>query len=491
MTEKQTNLSEKGSRCRICTGCGRCFGKKKMDAVSAFCVEEGISCESAAGSVAERRERERLCALEREKARRGGEVAAGQEDFLCVVDIGTTTVAMQLRSLQDGKVFDTFTCLNPQGKYGADVLSRIGAAENPQTKKAMYREIREVLNTGILQFQKTLDRLCLHPEKKGIEKASLLPKQEGAGEVALSGRDKETRKLCGIVIAANTTMVHLLMDLDVSLLGKYPFQPETLSEIHTSLFEIPAVILPGISAFVGADISAGIYALSMHERQEVTLLLDLGTNGEMVLGNRERMIATAAAAGPAFEGNAENYGTDLMALAARLLEEGILDETGLLAEPYFEEGIDIGGVRLTQSYIRQLQMAKAAVRTGIRILCEKYGLESPAQIDKVFLAGGMGYYLSSEAAARIGLLPAELAGKTVAVGNAALEGAFWYGRRILWQEISAEGENTAAGKPLQTGIISAAGILPPLRTEVFNLAEEPQFSERYVQEMNFPAAGES
>lgn len=202
-------------------------------------------------------------------------------------------------------------------------------------------------------------------------------------------------------------------------------------------------------------------------------------------------MATAAAAGPAFEGNAENYGTDLMALAARLLEEGILDETGLLAEPYFEEGIDIGGVRLTQSYIRQLQMAKAAVRTGIHILCEKYGLESPAQIDKVFLAGGMGYYLSSKAAARIGLLPAELAGKTVAVGNAALEGAFWYGRRILWQEISAEGENTAAGKPLQTGIISAAGILPPLRTEVFNLAEEPQFSERYVQEMNFPAAGES
>ena len=457
MTEKQTNLSEKGSRCRICTGCGRCFGKKKMDAVSAFCGGEEVSCGSAADSGAERLTGERLRALEREEAWKNGG-AAGREDLLCAADIGTTTVAMQLRSLRDGKVLDTFTCLNPQGKYGADVLSRIEAAENPQTKKAMYREIREALHTGLLQFQKTLDRLCLHP--------------------------------CGIVIAANTTMVHLLIDLDVSLLGKYPFQPETLAELRTTLFGIPAVILPGISAFVGADILAGIYALSMHERQEVTLLLDLGTNGEMVLGNRERLIATAAAAGPAFEGNAENYGTDLMALAARLLDEGILDETGLLADPYFEEGIDIGGVRLTQSYIRQLQMAKAAVCTGIRILCEKYGLESPAQIDKVFLAGGMGYYLSPEAAARIGLLPAELAGKTVAVGNAALEGAFWYGRRILWQEMSAAGENAAAGKPPQTGIISAAGILPPLRTEVFNLAEEPQFSERYMQEMNFPAAGE-
>ena len=104
-----------------------------------------------------------------------------------------------------------------------------------------------------------------------------------------------------------------------------------------------------------------------------------------------------------------------------------------------------------------LLYSKAAVRTGIHILCEKYGLESLAQIDKVFLAGGMGYYLSPKAAARIGLLPAELAGKTVAVGNAALEGAFWYGRRILWQEISAAGENTAAGKPPQTGICSALG----------------------------------
>lgn len=388
------------------------------------------------------------------------------DDYLAAVDIGTTTVAMQLRSLQDGSILDTFTCLNPQGKYGADVLSRIEAAENPQAKEAMCREIKEVLRTGIFQFRRTL------------------------AEHGKQQRDREesdkNAEIIGISIAANTTMVHLLMDLDVSLLGQYPFQPETLSELCTNLFGIPTVILPGISAFVGADIFAGIHVLSMHKRQEITLLLDLGTNGEMVLGNRERLIATATAAGPAFEGNTDNYGTDLMALAARLLEEGLMDETGLLADPYFEGGIDIGGVRLTQSYVRQLQMAKAAVCTGIRILCEKYGLQSFSQIDKVFLAGGMGYYLSPEAAARIGLLPAELAGKTTAVGNAALEGAFWYGRRISWSETRAAGDVLPHQR--ERFLVPAVSKLP-LQVEVFNLAEEPQFSERYVQEMNFPAKG--
>lgn len=440
MTGKQTNLFETGSRCRICTGCGKCFGKKKMDAVSAF----------RGGMTEETGEKVRNCAVGAEVSLRESDnlkAPQGNNNYLVAADIGTTTVAMQLRNVQDGSVLDTFTCLNPQGKYGADVLSRIEAAKNPQIKKAMCREIREALQAGIVQFE-------------------------------------QTKTPCGIVVAANTTMVHLFMDLDVSRLGHHPFQPETLAELHTSLSGIPLVILPGISAFVGADIFAGIHALSMQKRKELTLLLDLGTNGEMVLGNRERLIATATAAGPAFEGNADCHGTDLMALAARLLDEGLMDETGLLADPYFEEGIDIGGVRLTQSYVRQLQMAKAAICTGIHVLGEKYGLRTLSQIDRVFLAGGMGYYLAPEAAVRIGLLPAELAGKTVAVGNAALEGAFLYGRRILWSEAGAAG----GVLPPQSGMSSASAMGElPIQVEVFNLAQEPQFSERYVQEMNFPA----
>ncbi len=210
MTEKETNLSERGSRCRICTGCGRCFGKKKMDTVSTFCGGETGLGESAEGGAAWRVE-ESLCAVTQEQAKQGSRAAAGQKGFLAAVDIGTTTVAMQLRSLQDGCVVDTFTCLNPQGKYGADVLSRIEAAEDAQKKKAMCREIRDVLQVGIAQFQRTL---------AGREKQ----------------QDNAANAISGIVIAANTTMVHMLMDLDVSRMGKAPFLPETLAEIRTSLF---------------------------------------------------------------------------------------------------------------------------------------------------------------------------------------------------------------------------------------------------------------
>ncbi|MGN1147984.1 MAG: ASKHA domain-containing protein, partial [Lachnospiraceae bacterium] len=355
MTEIKTNSFRKGSRCQVCTGCGRCFGNKRIDAVSSFFADD-MSISGHFGQ---------------------------KQGYLVAVDIGTTTIAMQLRSLYDGKIIDTFSCINPQRNYGADVLSRIEAAEQPEAKEAMKQAVRGALEKGIRQFRRRLEVLQL-----------------------ASG-------ICGMTIAANTTMIHLLMGYDVSRLGKHPFVPETLSEIRTELFGIDTVILPGASAFIGADIVAGVHALSMQERDEVTLLLDLGTNGEMVLGNKDRLIATGTAAGPAFEGNADCYGTDLMYLTAKLLEEGILDSTGLLADPYFESGIDIGGVHITQQYIRQLQMAKSAICTGIRILCKKYGLKDFTGIDRVWLAGGMGYYLNPQAAAAIGLIPQELADRTI------------------------------------------------------------------------------
>lgn len=401
MTEKRTGSFKKGNRCRICTGCGRCFGNRRPDVVSGF-ADESLFAQYAPLDCKDREE------------------AAG--DCVAAVDIGTTTIAMQLRNMADGEVLDTFTCLNPQRNYGADVLSRIEAAEEPEAATAMQKAVKDALEQGIRQFA-----------KPGLKR---------------------------IVIAANTTMVHLLMGYDVSKLGRYPFEAQTLAAVHTKLFDLDTVILPGASAFVGGDIVAGIRALRMQEREEVTLLLDLGTNGEMVLGNKDRLIAAATAAGPAFEGNGECYGADLMALTAALLKEGLLDSTGLLAEPYFENGVDVGGVHLTQQYIRQLQMAKSAICTGIRILCRKYGLADTSAISRVWLAGGMGYYLDSGAAADIGLFPAELAECTKAVGNAALEGAFLFGREAQ----------------------SVAEITAPA-IEVFNLAEEPDFSEAYIDGM--------
>ncbi len=405
MTETGTSSFKKGNRCRLCTGCGRCFGIKPVDAVCEF--HKGLRPEFGDGTDGEKQE------------------------YLISADIGTTTIAMHLRRLCDGRIADTYTCINPQRSFGADVLSRIEAAEQPEAKAAMQEAVQGAL-------------------RKGVEKFA-------AGE-------KEIR---GIAIAANTTMVHLLMGLDVSGLGKYPFLPQTLSEIRTKLLGLDTVILPGISTFVGADIVAGIHALSMAEKESISLLLDLGTNGEMVLGNKHRLIAASTAAGPAFEGNTDCYGTDLMRLTAKLLEEGLVDASGLLQDPYFEEGITIGGVHITQQYIRKLQMAKAAICAGIHILGQKYGLRDFEGIEKVYLAGGMGYYLDTASAAAIGLIPAALADRTVAVGNAALEGAFLYGRHIF----AGHGES------------SAQEALKPVAAEDFNLADEPDFSEKYINSM--------
>lgn len=421
MTGTKINSFKKGTRCRICTGCGRCFSQKKMTVVNHFFEDNGNSSRRAEGT-----EREEIPTLMQRQ----------ESGCLITADIGTTTVAMQLRRETDGMVIDSFTAENPQREYGSDVLSRIEAAENEQIKLVMQESVKEVLFKGVRQF------LTFLQKKQGGQKDNL----------------KTGLPSCRLVIAANTTMVHLLLGLDMSRLGRYPFIPESLSEIRTELFDMQTLILPGISAFVGGDITAGITALSLHESRETALLLDLGTNGEMVLGNAHRLLATAAAAGPAFESGTGGYGTDMLALTDRLLQEGILDETGLLEEPYFEQGIRIGGVLVTQSYIRQLQTAKAAICTGIRILCKKYGLESFKQIDKVYLAGGMGYFLSPKAAENIGLLPKTLAKKAVAVGNAALEGAFIYGRNAYRKDKG-------------------------LSCEVFNLAEEPEFSESYISNM--------
>lgn len=397
-------MYNKGTRCLVCTGCGKCFGNQSVKTLSTFCPEGYDKKEG----------------LRREKTSQaffGYEKMEETDGNLVAVDLGTTTIAMQLRRRCDGAILDVYTGINPQRKYGADILSRITAADTESKRLDMMELVREVLQEGLSHFT-------------------------------------QVNKM---VIAGNTTMIHLLMGYDTSGLGRAPFTPYSLKEIHTEMFGVETVILPGVSVFVGGDITAGIYALHMERQEKVCLLIDLGTNGEMVLGNRHKLLATATAAGPAFEGNTDYFGTDLMDLTMQLLKQGILDETGLLTDPYFDEGASIGGVTITQQYIRQLQMAKAAICTGIEILSSKYGLEDYGEIDQVFLAGGMGYYLNPEAAAAIGLIPKVLTEKTKAVGNSALEGAFLFGTCKL-------------------------DIL--VQIQDFNLAEEAEFGKRYIEHMN-------
>lgn len=160
----------------------------------------------------------------------------------------------------------------------------------------------------------------------------------------------------------------------------------------------------------------------------------------------------------------------MVSLLARLLDEGILDDTGLLAEEYFESGIRIGNVLVTQQAVRNIQLAKAAIAAGIEILLGKYGI-APWQVDRVVLAGGFGYYLKPAAAARIGLLPEALAEKAVTGGNTALSGALRAGRRLF----SPEGEKV--GAELERICRDTA---------VVNLAMEGEFQGKYLQSMNFP-----
>lgn len=281
-----------------------------------------------------------------------------------------------------------------------------------------------------------------------------------------------------MVLAGNTTMIYLLMGYDPAELGRAPFDASHLAAIETVIGDVPCVIFPGISAFVGGDITAGMYACGMQERQELTLLVDLGTNGEMVLGNRDRRIACATAAGPAFEGGVNRgvWGADMIHLLARLKREGIMDETGLLADAYFEAGILIGDVRVTQEAIRVIQLAKGAIGAGIRILMKEYGLQEDWQaIDRVVLAGGFGYYLRAEDAVEVGLLPKELEAKCLAGGNTALVGALRLGRELLTR-------GTTEGWRPPEDICERLGVRG---VEVLNLAEHPDFEQMYFRYMNF------
>ncbi len=428
-----------------------------------------------------------------------------KEEYMIAVDLGTTTIAMQLRGMDSGKVIDTYCEMNPQRSYGADVLSRIQASCAGADKK-LQSAVWEVLRRGVEQF---------HNNK-------------------ITHGMKNISCMC---IAGNTTMVHLLMDYDVSRLGQSPFMPITLDLLEESWENMfPVYIAPGISTFVGGDIVAGLYALSMlpgqkmgkakkvvteqaeteqavteqavperavteqvvtdestpaKNRQDsgkIKMLIDLGTNGEMAVTDGDRMIVTATAAGPAFEGgaSAQVIGTDMIALTAELLQTNVIEETGYMAT----SPCQVRGITITQNDIRDLQLAKAAVRAGTEILWqlldktgnrEKILPQSPEQpeteqtrteqaygLQRVYLAGGFGYYLDVEAAFSIGLLPDRMRGKVQAVGNTSLEGAYRLGRDFHKKVLLKE--------EIQEMLA---------RIEHVNLAKQEAFDELYIKYMNF------
>lgn len=396
------------------------------------------------------------------------DVMSNAKDVLAV-DIGTTTIAFAWISGSDKKIKKTYTTTNHQRTYGADVISRIVAAGEGKAKD-LKASVKEDIKAGV--------------------KAVL---------------SKSTAENTELIITGNTTMEHLLLGYDVSGLGVYPFTPVSVDAVETdwkSLFDnddydMPVKIMPGFTTYVGADILSGIMCTEMSADGKNTMILDLGTNGEMALATEDKLLITSTAAGPAFEGgniscgmpgiegaisevffendtfkvktiNDETArgicGSGIIDAIACMVENEILDETGLLDDDYFDDGVELSeGVVLTQKDIREMQLAKSAVRAGLETLIKKADL-SYADIDKLYLAGGFGQYINIDSAVVIGLIPAELKEKIVVVGNTALAGAVKYG--------------------LESSSVESARKLKDKALEI-DLSSDPTFQEGYMTYIMF------
>lgn len=355
------------------------------------------------------------------------------------VDLGTTTVGMYLINALTGEQMGVFVSLNPQQLHGADVISRISNA-NAGKREELQALITENIENGVKKLAK-----------------------------------ERTPKL--IVISGNTVMGHLLMGYDVSGLGVYPFKTENAGGAETKICGIKTILMPGISAFIGGDVVSGLYTLGFGQKKEISLLIDLGTNAEMVIGNCDRMLALSAAAGPAFDQKV--YGSQLIKSVAQILREEKADRSGCLADEYFELGCIVGRTIVKQEEIRELQKAKAAVCAGIMLLAREYGV-GPEEIDKVYIAGGLGYYLDLPSALEIGLFPKEFENKMEVVGNTSLEGAYRYALALEKEGAFSDEKTPGCGKTVEEELQELLS-----KVKECNMAELRGFDEVYLNAMNF------
>jgi len=356
------------------------------------------------------------------------------------VDIGTTTLAAELHDFTGELPMQTVSRANPQRKFGDDVMARIqNVMENLSALTAMQESIVEAINGMTTEL---------------AEKSGITPQ-----DISL------------MVVAGNTVMQSLLFGIDPSPLGEFPFRApaETFparrgSEIGLIMSADGTVeALPIFGGFVGGDIVAGVLTLpTLHSSDSPRFLLDIGTNGEIVLAHRGELFTAATAAGPAFEGAKIEYGTiavpgaidrvdivsgkvvvstignntaigicgsGLIDAAATLLELGIILPTGRFADkkssfelvPASESGIG-EAIVLTQRDIRELQLAAGAIRAGITLLLQENGI-IPEDIETFYVAGGFGQSIRLSSARRVGLLPSIPPERFQFSGNTSLAGA--------------------------------------------------------------------
>ena len=357
-------------------------------------------------------------------------------------DIGTTTVAGQLIDLNSKDILGTRIAFNKQAIYGSDVISRIIYASNPEGLSKLSEAVLDNINEMILDIT-------------------------SAKNIALSDA------YC-VVCAGNMTMMHLLLKIDPAKIRKAPYIPTTaiFETIHAPEAGIEinpkgiAAFLPGVTTYVGGDIVAGVIACGLAENDELSLLIDIGTNGEIVLGNRDWMMGAAASAGPAFEGSGlkcgmkavngaiqrveidENFnvkattvggvkpkgicGSGYIDLLCQMLKRGIIGKNGKMENSIKSKNIrktETGyeftltkNVVITEDDIENIKRSKGAIYSAIISLLNK--VEKPlGDIKKIYIAGGFGNYLNIENAIFIGLLPDTDRSKYEFIGNSSLAGA--------------------------------------------------------------------
>ncbi|HCC37496.1 MAG TPA: ferredoxin [Treponema sp.] len=395
------------------------------------------------------------------------------------VDIGTTTLGFALVELRTGKIAARCSSVNRQREMGGDVISRIQSANN-----------------GNL--------LAL----SGIARAQI---DEGIAALCAEAGTR-SRDIYKLAITGNTTMLHLLLNLSCHTLGQAPFTPVTLDMVFARYGEIfsgdlscEVAILPGISTYVGADITAGLFFTGLREHKAPAVLVDIGTNGEMALAYNGKILCTATAAGPAFEGGNILWGTGSVPGAisgvrfhngafetrtigdkppAGICGTGVIDtvyeglRAGLIlpsgrftkTEPpnelFLAKNQDGRDIVFCQKDIRELQLAKSAIRSGLDALLNHAGL-GYNDIHTLYIAGGFGFNLNMESAAGVGLIPAPLVPKTNLAGNCALGGAVKY---LLNGRVSAYDETLRE-------IVECA--------EEFNLPDDKYFNEHFIDNINF------
>lgn len=417
-----------------------------------------------------------------------------EEPFGCAVDIGTTTVAAYLVNLLTGEVAAHRAELNAQGRYGADVISRI--------RRASESGVSALQKPVVQQIDRMAADLC----------TDLQVPLETLHEICFAG---------------NTAMMHLLLGCDPSGIAAAPYIPVFTRPLSVELSQlgftrcahVSGKLLGAVSSYIGSDITAGVYASEITSSQEPAMLIDIGTNGEIVLWDGSTLYCCSSAAGPALEGATILHGTGGIAGAvcsvtgnkqegrlswktigsrpprgicgsgiidamALLLDFALVDETGAMVSPEEDSsGLIIATdhgpalavvddpehpVSVTDRDVREIQLAKAAIAAGIATLLAESGLQ-PRKISRIVLAGGFGNYIHIPSALRIGLLPGEFSGRIETGGNTSGKGA---AESLLDRSAAQELERIRSG------------------AVYIELSGSKTFQQRYIEEMLFPAAEE-